>query len=590
MTRISRRRCSTTKFCCSDSDLKDCTPQFSQFFLDNALLDFLEAYGKAEVSELRTYLLEMAVFLLFSLGNLLRIFAQPLESVVATAKSLQYLFSALQKAAGDQNTTEAVLRLVHELFAAYASRLRYNSGELFTPRGASISSRSAEETYIQQQLRHAIFAYLQAAIALLALSTRNYTKHLSSTACCMNAMLKHLEGNNHYVAGPGDVNREWFGVLQSATSFLSSVLAAEGGEAEAIHGLCVIERIDFTAIEEEFPRLLSTIADRPSTHNEVLICGAIEYYGKTRQLPHFIEKLEEAVTSTMNNAIVARLVFIGPLLSLFTRRALTKECSTSLGPTQTCLVVDHLLKACQSHLEQALSRSTEKLEEPPSKKKRRTSQAAIVANESLVLQELAAAKFQAVSQHLVAVLRSQEELSGDTAEIILQTSKIVIRGLESIQKENEASIPSPSQRCAAVCLQLARATRHILPIGVMALSTKSMLAVLEPRKKGEILHSILRLELVFTALMHYLRPMLRFPVKTVSVKPFSSKIGDRTYYSRPLIAYWVFWTLPTSTIGPATYTTLTAAPYPSHYGSCSVSSECMSLSKQIPPLIHIHTY
>ena len=472
--------------------------------MDRALTQFVIAYDSdAASAELKSRLLDISSTLIFSEGNLQRIFLQTLTSVEVAVKSLQDIFSAFTKTLADRKHTKSVIHLLPSLFVSYASTIQRLSGQLFAPKGASTSSRSAAETHVQLEFRHAIFGFLQSTITLLSSVVDMNTDEQACSASALTAVLQYMEFQPVYAAGPGDANQEWLGVLRHAAQLLQALLADTQASEKAMEGLCALARIDFTAVETALSGLFRAVATRSSDRNEAFLQIAIDYYGKTRQLPHFITMMEGAITSTMTDSSMADVTFRGPLLSLSTRRAITKECSTSLSAAQSIPLLESLLKSCKLQLDQALSLYMMTVDTPHHKKKRRVSYTTVSAPATSSSPEEAASwRFQALSQLLIAVLRSEAELGTGLDTILPLAREIIQRGLEWIKQAGTDAFLDSLQRCVAVSLQLASNLQFKLPDAVSVFPTSMMRYILISREKDR--SDTIRPHLLFeTVLGHF---------------------------------------------------------------------------------------
>lgn len=320
-------------------------------------------------------------------------------------------------------------------------------------------------------------------------------------------MLDYFEQKPVYAAGPGEANQEWLTVLKEAAGILSSMIATLTSNRSAVQALCSLARIDFAAVEDELPSVLASLAvesitDSSSYTSEAFVKIALDYYGRTRQLPHFLTMLEKAITSAITStstrastsSMVAESVspvFTGPLLSLSTRAAISRECSVSLGVTQVVPLLESLLELARTQLDKALdasSSSTSDESSTPAKKKRKTaaistglaspsssssSSCLIPSGQTSSNGELASLRYQAIVQLVLAVANAQSQSQTGTGQGIVEGAKdglvasvnaIRQAGLRSL--DMAASFQSSSsvaeQRCAAVTIQLLVGMQELL--------------------------------------------------------------------------------------------------------------------------------
>lgn len=399
--------------------------------------DLLSALHGSEANQ--RILLDVSTCLLFSEGNLHRLFPQTIVSVEAASKSLSEVFAAFGKC----KDMRAVADFLPSLFSAYIRAIRGCATELFALKGASTSSRSAAETHVQQQTRHAIFGFLKSSLALLS----KMSKEEGSTRA-LQKLLSTMEDKAIYAAGPGEANQEWLKILQACSTSL-----AEQDMSDPITGAYVLEalsslaKIDFAAIEADLPALFVDMAPLSSPIAVALFQIAIDFHGKTRQLPILFALLEDTIASVDSEADF-NAIFTGPLLCIATRASLVRECTVSLGTTQVSPLVDVLVRELGTHLDAAHLTAAGAPSEP-TKKKRKVGKGESSAAGSKS-QRAAAMRYQALSQLLAVVFQGIKTVEG---ELEPSFAALQERALACFSG-GEVEVTSEIERCAACTLQL----------------------------------------------------------------------------------------------------------------------------------------
>jgi hypothetical protein len=367
--------------------------------------------------------------LFFSAGNLERFFSGPLISVDTAEKCLQELFAAFKKANKDGINTFAILAFLPDCLQAFYTALQANAADLFAIRGPTTSSRSAAETHIQQQTRYAIFGFLSSSLSLVQTGTWD------AASRCTEALLKFVEDKPVYAAGPGEANQDWLRVLRKFGSL-------HADSRISITGLHTLARIDFAAVQDILPSVLVELASSEE-EEEVEEGGhfvetAIEYHGKTRQLPHFLSLVEEAIGSGPKSLDDSALdaFFQGPLLRIETREKISLECAASLSSSQALSLVEAYLRAFKAQLDIVLRPSSD-AGEMPKAKKRKTGK----TEPQREVQELAAYRTFALAQILSCILGAVAPPAGEEELLVLSgtVSEIGDRLGSALQQGNKMS-------------------------------------------------------------------------------------------------------------------------------------------------------
>lgn len=456
--------------------------QLSAFFLDKALSSYLACYSRARSNTVEQHLLRFPATLLYNSDNLARIFPSTLASTVQATQCLSSeIFSALRKVAGSAKTPAAaktqgsegrVLAGLPALFFSFADKLRTHSKDVFAIKGPSTSSRTAAELAIQNQYRHAVFAFLSASMDLFKSMTNSSGSNEEQVAA-VSDMLLYIENNNLYIAGPAEANRSWLGVLRKASKVLTSHKRSE------ISAFCTLARLDFMSLEEDLPHILQSVAatgrkgvgsDESSGNRqslaEDLIRLSLAYYGKTRQLPELLSKIQVAVASELgrdDNLKIAEAIFKGSLLSIATRRAIEHECAGSLSASQADETLRMLLESCQEASDAATSQAAREANEghpeTPAKKKRRMGDGANPSSIAVDQQSVTNINiFQATVQLATAAIRgiatTDYHIDGSSDDLKTLVEKMHRDTSHAVVQATAGSLPL--QRCAAVKLGLAQ--------------------------------------------------------------------------------------------------------------------------------------
>lgn len=373
--------------------------KLSAAILDKALPNVLALYGTHVAQATRSAALDIVAKLLFSQGNLQRMFSQPLASVEDAEKCLQELFTAFKRlTTKDANSVPPLLAFLPDCFSALYAALQVNAAELFVHRGASTSSRSAAETYVQQQARYAVFSFLQACIGVLGSASKG------SASQCADSLLVSVEQQPVYAAGPGEANQAWLRVFKRFASLYVS-------ERITIAGLHTLARIDFEAVQDVLPAVLSSLSSAIDDEKGTkFIETAIEYYGKTRQLPHLLGLVEEALLAGPSGLDDADFdaYFCCPLLCIETRERMKLECSASLSGQQAAAVAQAYARSFAAQTEVALLAAAAAEGETLRSKKRKTGKGESKSGvsgggSSNRMQELAAYRALALAQMLACL-------------------------------------------------------------------------------------------------------------------------------------------------------------------------------------------